>query len=188
MAADVDGESLTEADFDGFFILLSVAGNETTRNLISGAMLALIEHPDQRQRLIDDPSLMPVAVEEFLRWVSPLIYFRRTAMQDTVMGGQQIKAGDKVVMYYPSGNRDEAVFESGGTFDVGRAVNPHMAFGGSGPHFCLGASLARLEIRIMFEELLTRLPDIELAGPVQRLRSNFINGIKHMPVRFTSEA
>jgi cholest-4-en-3-one 26-monooxygenase len=188
MAADVDGESLTEADFDGFFILLSVAGNETTRNLISGAMLALIEHPDQRQRLIDDPSLMPVAVEEFLRWVSPLIYFRRTAMQDTVIGGQQIRAGDKVVMYYPSGNRDEAVFESGDTFDVGRAVNPHMAFGGSGPHFCLGASLARLEIRIMFEELLTRLPDIELAGPVARLRSNFINGIKHMPVRFTAEA
>ena len=188
MAADVDGESLSEADFDGFFILLTVAGNETTRNLISGAMLALIEHPDQRQRLIDDPSLMPAAVEEFLRWVSPLIYFRRTATQDTVIGGQQIKAGDKVAMYYPSGNRDEAVFESGGTFDVGRAVNPHMAFGGTGPHFCLGASLARLEIRIMFEELLTRLPDIELAGPVARLRSNFINGVKHMPVRFTPEA
>jgi len=188
MAADINGESLTEADFDGFFILLTVAGNETTRNLISGAMLALIEHPDQRQRLIDDPSLMPAAVEEFLRWVSPLIYFRRTATRDAVIGGQQIKAGDKVVMYYPSGNRDEAVFEQGGTFDVGRAVNPHMAFGGSGPHFCLGASLARLEIRIMFEELLTRLPDIELAGPVQRLRSNFINGIKHMPVRFTPEA
>ncbi len=188
MAADVDGESLSEADFDGFFILLTVAGNETTRNLISGAMLALIEHPDQRQRLIDDLSLMPAAVEEFLRWVSPLIYFRRTATRDTVIGGQPIKAGDKVVMYYPSGNRDEAIFERGATFDVGRAVNPHMAFGGSGPHFCLGASLARLEIRIMFEELLTRLPDIELAAPVQRLRSNFINGIKHMPVRFTPEA
>jgi cholest-4-en-3-one 26-monooxygenase len=185
MAAEVDGEKLSEADFDGFFILLAVAGNETTRNLISGAMLALIEHPEQRQRLIDDPSLMPLAVEEFLRWVSPLIYFRRTATADTEIGGQQIKAGQKVVMYYGSGNRDEAIFENGNVFDVGRTANPHIAFGGTGPHFCLGASLARLEIKCMFEELLQRLPDMELAGPVQRLRSNFINGIKHMPVRFT---
>jgi cholest-4-en-3-one 26-monooxygenase len=185
MAAEVDGESLTEADFDGFFILLSVAGNETTRNLISGAMLALIEHPEQRQRLIDDLSLMPLAVEEFLRWVSPLIYFRRTATAETAVGGQAIRAGEKVVMYYPSANRDEDVFERATEFDVGRSPNPHMAFGGGGPHFCLGASLARLEIRCMFEELLTRLPDIELSEPVQRLRSNFINGIKHMPVRFT---
>jgi cholest-4-en-3-one 26-monooxygenase len=187
MAADVDGESLTEADFDGFFILLCVAGNETTRNLICGAMLALIEHPEQKQRLIEDPSLMPAAVEEFLRWVSPLIYFRRTATADTVVGGQEVKAGQKVVMYYPSGNRDEDIFERADEFDVGRSVNPHMAFGGTGPHFCLGASLARLEIKCMFEELLARLPDMELAGPVQRLRSNFINGIKHMPVRFTPE-
>jgi cholest-4-en-3-one 26-monooxygenase len=119
--------------------------------------------------------------------VSPLIYFRRTATADTAVGGQEVKAGQKVVMYYPSGNRDEDVFESGQTFDVGRAVNPHMAFGGTGPHFCLGASLARLEIKCMFEEVLTRLPDMELAGPVQRLRSNFINGIKHMPVRFAAE-
>ncbi len=185
MAAEVDGEKLNEADFDGFFILLAVAGNETTRNLISGAMLALIEHPEQRQRLIDDPSLMPLAVEEFLRWVSPLIYFRRTATADTEVRGQQIKAGQKVVMYYPSGNRDEEIFQNGEEFDVGRNVNPHMAFGGTGPHFCLGASLARLEIRCMFEELLSRLPDMELAAPASRLRSNFINGIKHMPVRFT---
>jgi cholest-4-en-3-one 26-monooxygenase len=187
MAAEVDGEKLSEADFDGFFILLAVAGNETTRNLISGAMLALVEHPDQRQRLIDDPSLMPLAVEEFLRWVSPLIYFRRTATADTQIRGQQIKTGQKVAMYYPSGNRDEDVFENGDVFDVGRSDNPHIAFGGTGPHFCLGASLARLEIRCMFEELLSRLPDMKLAGPVQRLRSNFINGIKHMPVRFTPE-
>jgi cholest-4-en-3-one 26-monooxygenase len=186
MAAEVDGEKLTEADFDGFFILLTVAGNETTRNLISGAMLALIEHPEQRQRLIDDPSLMPLAVEEFLRWVSPLIYFRRTATADAEVRGEHIKAGQKVVMYYASGNRDEDVFANGGAFDVGRTVNPHMAFGGTGPHFCLGASLARLEIRCMFEEILARLPDMELAAPVQRLRSNFINGIKHMPVRFTA--
>ncbi|MDP9237513.1 MAG: cytochrome P450 [Chloroflexota bacterium] len=184
MGAEVDGERLAEADFDGFFILLSVAGNETTRNLISGAMLALIEHPQQRARLIADPALMPVAVEEFLRWVSPLIYFRRTLQHDAVVGGQQMREGDKVAMYYPSANRDERAFERADAFDVGRSPNAHLAFGGGGPHFCLGASLARLEIRCMFEELLARLPDIELAGPVQRLRSNFINGIKHMPVQF----
>jgi cholest-4-en-3-one 26-monooxygenase len=164
-----------------------VAGNETTRNLISGAMLALIEHPEQRARLIADPALITTAVEEFLRYVSPLIYFRRTLARDVEVGGQHMRAGDKIAMYYPSGNRDEAIFDEGQAFDVGRAPNPHMAFGGGGPHFCLGASLARLEIRCMFEELLRRLPDIELDGPVQRLRSNFINGIKHMPVRFTPQ-
>jgi len=185
--AEVEGERLTEADFDGFFLLLSVAGNETTRNLMSGAILALMEHPEQRRRLIDDPSLMPLAVEEFLRWVSPIIYFRRAASRDTEIGGQPIREGDKVAMYYPSGNRDEAVFERPDAFDVGRSPNPHIAFGGGGNHFCLGASLARLEIRCMFEELLTRLPDMELAGPVSRLRSNFINGIKHIPVRYTPE-
>jgi cholest-4-en-3-one 26-monooxygenase len=185
MAAEVDGEGMSEADFDGFFILLTVAGNETTRNLISGAMRALIEHPEQRQRLIDDPALIETAVEEFLRWVSPLIYFRRTLARDAVVGGVEMREGQKVAMYYPSGNRDESVFENAHVFDVARAPNPHMAFGGGGPHFCLGASLARLEIRCMFEELLQRLPDMELAAPVQRLRSNFINGIKHMPVKFT---
>jgi cholest-4-en-3-one 26-monooxygenase len=183
MNADVDGEGLTEADFDGFFILLSVAGNETTRNLISGGMLALIEHPEQRARLAADLSLMPLAVEEMLRWVSPLIYFRRTATRDTEIRGQAIKSGEKLVMYYPSGNRDEEIFENAMSFDVGRKANPHMAFGGGGPHFCLGAALARLEIRCMFEELLTRFSSFELDGDVQRLRSNFINGIKHMPLR-----
>ncbi len=185
MGAEVDGDRLSEADFDGFFILLAVAGNETTRNLISGAMLALIEHPEQRQRMLDDPGVMTTAIEEFLRWVSPLIYFRRTLQRDTEIGGVAMQAGQKVAMYYPSGNRDEQIFENGHLFDVTRSPNPHMAFGGGGPHFCLGASLARLEIRCMFEELLTRMPDMELAGPVQRLRSNFINGIKHMPVKFT---
>ena len=185
MQAEVDGDRLSEANFDGFFIVLAVAGNETTRNLISGAMLALIEHPEQRQRLIDDANLMPTAVEEFLRYVSPLIYFRRTLQRDVVVGGRQLREGDKVAMYYPSGNRDGASFDDPHGFDVGRSPNAHMAFGGGGPHFCLGASLARLEIQCMFEELLSRLPDIELAGPVDRLRSNFINGIKHMPVRFT---
>jgi cholest-4-en-3-one 26-monooxygenase len=185
MGAEVDGDRLSEADFDGFFIVLSVAGNETTRNLISGAMLALIEHPEQRARLIADPALITTAVEEFLRYVSPLIYFRRTLSRNVAVGGQQMREGDKVAMYYPSGNRDEAIFENSQAFDVGRSPNPHMAFGGGGPHFCLGASLARLEIRCMFEELLRRLPDIELDAPVRRLRSNFINGIKLMPVRFT---
>jgi len=183
MAAEVDGERLTEADFDGFFLLLSVAGNETTRNLISGALLALHEHPEQKQRLIDDPSIMPLAVEEFLRWVSPLIYFRRTATRDTEVGGTPIKAGQKLAMYYPAANRDPDVFDRAGEFDVGRADNPHLAFGGGGPHFCLGASLARLEIRIMFEELLARFPQITVTGPASRLRSNFVNGIKHLPVR-----
>ena len=131
---------------------------------------------------------MPVAVEEMLRWVSPVMYFRRTVQRDTEIRGQQIREGDKVVMYYPSANRDEDIFERRRTtFDVGRSPNAHVAFGGGGHHFCLGASLARLEIRIMFEELFRRLPDIELAGEPRRLRSNFINGIKHLPVRFTPE-
>jgi cholest-4-en-3-one 26-monooxygenase len=186
MQAEVDGERLAESDFDGFFILLAVAGNETTRNLISGGMLALIEHPAERQRLLDDPSLMPLAVEEMLRWVTPVMYFRRTATKDVEIRGQRIAAGDKVALYYPSGNRDEEIFERADVFDIGRSPNPHMAFGGGGPHFCLGASLARLEIRVMFEELLRRLPDLQLAGEVQRLRSNFINGVKHMPVSFHS--
>jgi cholest-4-en-3-one 26-monooxygenase len=185
MGAEVDGDRLTEADFDGFFILLAVAGNETTRNLMSGAMLALIEHPDQKQRLIEDPTLIHTGVEEFLRWVSPLIYFRRTLQRETEIGGVSMREGDKIGMYYPSGNRDESIFDDAHVFDIGRSPNAHMAFGGGGPHFCLGASLARLEIRCMFEEILARLPDMSLAGPVQRLRSNFINGIKHMPVRFT---
>ena len=186
MQAEVDGERLSEMEFDSFFLLLSVAGNETTRNLIAGGMLALIEHPTERARLLADPSLLPRAVEEMLRWVSPLIHFRRTATRDTELRGQAIRAGQKVVLFYPSVNRDETVFPEPERFDVGRTPNEHLAFG-IGEHFCLGASLARLEIRVMFEELLGRLPDMELAGPVRRLRSNFINGIKHMPVRFTPE-
>jgi cholest-4-en-3-one 26-monooxygenase len=186
MTAEVDGERLTELEFDLFFILLSVAGNETTRNLISGGMHALLEHPEQRDRLLDDPALVPSAVEEMLRWVSPVMNFRRTTTRDAEIRGQKIANGQKVVMYYPSANRDEEIFRDPFTFDVARHPNEHLAFG-IGQHFCLGAKLARLEIRIMFEELLRRLPDIELAGPVRRLRSNFINGIKEMPIRFTPE-
>ena len=186
MRGVVDGEQLTEMQFDMFFLLLAIAGNETTRNLISGGMLALIEHPQQRARLLADPSLIAKGVEEMLRWVSPVMHFRRTATRDVELRGQQIAKGDKVVIFYPSANRDEEVFPNADQLDVGRTPNEHLAFG-IGEHFCLGANLARLEIRIIFEEILRRLPDIELAGPVTRLRSNFIGGIKRMPVRFTPE-
>jgi cholest-4-en-3-one 26-monooxygenase len=185
LGAEVDGEGLTEAEFDLFFLLLAVAGNETTRNLVSHGLLALIEHPEERARLLADPTLLPAAVEEMLRWGTPVMYFRRTATHDVELHGQRIRAGDKVTMWHISGNRDEAVFDQPDRFDVGREPNDHIAFGGGGPHFCLGANLARLEIRVMFEELLRRVPDMELDGPVVRLRSNFINGIKRMSVRFT---
>lgn len=182
--AVVDGEQLSEMEFDAFFLLLAVAGNETTRNLISGGMLALIEYQAQRQRLLADPALLNSAVEEMLRWVTPVIHFRRTATKDVVVRGQQIKEGDKVVLYYASANRDEDVFKDPQQFDVAREPNDHIAFG-IGQHSCLGLNLARLEIRVMFEELLKRMPDIELDGPVRRLRSNFINGVKAIPVKFT---
>jgi len=184
--SEVDGHRLTITEFNSFFLLLAVAGNETTRNLISGGMLALMQHPAQRDRLLADPGLLPTAIEEMLRWVTPVNQFQRTATRDVELAGVPIKEGDRVVLFYASANRDEAVFPDPQRFDVGRTPNEHLAFG-IGPHFCLGANLARLEIRVMFEELLRRLPDMRLAGPVERLRSNFINGIKRMPVRFTPE-
>ncbi|HUH12554.1 MAG TPA: cytochrome P450 [Longimicrobiales bacterium] len=186
MTGEVDGERLTEPEFDSFFLLMAVAGNETTRNLISHGMLNLMQHPDQRQRLIDDPSLLATAVEEMLRYSPPVMYFRRTATEDTEIRGVPIAAGDKVCMYYPSVNRDEEVFPDPDVFDVGRTPNEHLAFG-IGEHFCLGANLARLEITIVFEELIRRLPDMEIAGPVRRLRSTFIDGIKEIPVRYTPQ-
>ncbi|HJQ83183.1 MAG TPA: cytochrome P450 [Candidatus Binatia bacterium] len=182
--AEVDGEKLSEVEFDSFFLLLAVAGNETTRNLISGGMRALFEHPEERARLMRDPALLPTTIEEMLRWVSPVMYFRRTATRDTELRGQKIREGDKVTLWYGSANRDEEIFPRADRFDAGRTPNEHLAFG-LGHHFCLGANLARLEIQIMFEELFRRLPDLELDGKVERLRSNFINGIKRMPVRFT---
>jgi len=182
--AVVDGESLAEMEFDSFFLLLSVAGNETTRNLISGGMLALIEHPEQRARLIADPSLLPTAVEEMLRWVTPVNHFRRTATRDVELHGQHIKENDKVVIFYTSANRDEEVFKDPDVFDIARNPNDQIAFG-VGQHSCLGLNLARLEIRVIFEEILRRMPDIELDGPIRRLRSNFINGYKEIPVRYT---
>ncbi|TML76244.1 MAG: cytochrome P450 [Actinobacteria bacterium] len=185
--AEIDGDRLGDLEISVFFVVLMIAGNETTRNLIAGGMRALCEHTDQAERLKGDPELFKPMVEEMLRYVSPVNYFRRTATEDFEMRGKQVKAGEKVVMWYTSGNRDEEVFENSMTFDVGRRVNPHVAFGGGGPHFCLGFSLAQLEIKVMFEELFRRLPDVKISGPVQRLRSNFINGTRHMPVGFTPE-
>lgn len=185
--SEVGGEALTEMEFDGFFLLLAVAGNETTRNAISGGLLTLMEHPDQRRRLIEEPALLSSGIEEMLRWVTPVIHFRRTATRDVELRGQTIKENDKVVMFYQSANRDEEVFSNPDVFDVGRSPNDHLAFG-IGEHFCLGSSLARLELRVFFEELLRRYPDVELAGNVRRLRSNFINGYKEIPVKFGARA
>ena len=184
--ADVDGAKLDGLDFNMFFFLLVIAGNETTRNTISGGMQALCQHPAERAKLLARPELLETAVDEFVRWVSPVMQFRRTATRDLELAGEQIRENDKVVMYYGSANRDERAFADAGRFDVTRDPNPHLGFG-VGVHFCLGASLARMQMRVMFEELFRRLPDLELAGPVARLRSNFINGIKSMPVRFTPE-
>ncbi|MGN6792202.1 MAG: cytochrome P450 [Streptosporangiaceae bacterium] len=178
------GEVLSDDEFDLFFLLLTVAGTETTRNAASGGMLAFFEHPAQWRRLIDDPSLIPAAAEEIVRWVSPVNMFRRTATFDTELAGQRIAEGDKVVVFYASANRDEAVFATPVEFDVGREPNPHLGFGGGGPHFCLGKHLAVLELRVLLGTLTARMPDIKLDGQASRLRSNFINGIKHMPVRF----
>src|SRR5215469_8003249 len=181
---DDAGEALTTTEFDLFFLLLTVAGNETTRNAAAGGMLTLFEHPDQWQRLLDDPSLIPTAAEELVRWVSPVNLFRRTALSNTQLSGQPIAAGDKVVVFYTSANRDEAVFTDPEKFDVGRDPNPHVGFGGGGPHFCLGRHLAALELRVLLKALTERMPAIRLDGEPSRLRSNFINGIKHMPVSF----
>jgi cholest-4-en-3-one 26-monooxygenase len=180
--AEIDGDKLEQIEIDLFFMLLAVAGNETTRNLISHGMLALMEHPDERRRLLDNPQLLDSAIEEMLRYASPVMHFRRTAAYDTEIRGQKVSEGDKVVFWHISANRDEDVFEESQRFDIGRQPNDHVAFGGGGSHFCLGANLARAEIRIMFTEILAAMPDLDLAGDVQRLRSNFINGIKHLPV------
>ncbi len=180
-----DGVPLSPQDFDNYFLLLVVAGNETTRHTITHSMLALLQHPEQLARLKDDPSLIPTAVEEFLRWASPVYHFRRTATRDVELGGKRVKEGDKVVMWFASGNRDEEVFGNPYDFDVTRQDNDHVTFGKGSPHLCLGNLLARTEIRIMFEELIPRLADIRLAGDVPRVRSNFVNGIKKLPVAVT---
>jgi cytochrome P450 len=190
MQAEVEDEQgkhkLTTAELGSFFLLLVVAGNETTRNAISHGMLALTQHRRQRELWCDDfDKVSATAVEEIVRWATPVIHFRRTAERDTTIGGQEIKAGDKCVMFYNSANRDERKFANPFAFDVLRDPNEHVGFGAGGPHFCLGANLARREIKLMFEELLRRLPDIEISGEPDMLQSAFIHGIKRMPCRFT---
>jgi cholest-4-en-3-one 26-monooxygenase len=187
LAAEVDGDTLSELDFNLFFLLLSVAGNETTRNAIAHGMSAFLENPDQWDLLVSDPAAhIDGAVEEILRWATPVLFFRRNCTRDTELGGQTIRAGEKISLWYISANRDEAVFDEPFRFDITRDPNPHIAFGGGGPHFCLGAQLARLEIRVLFEELARRVPRLEGLGGPDRLRSNFIGGIKHLPVRLAA--
>ena len=184
MNAEIDGESLSDQELGSFFVLLVVAGNETTRHAISHTMKALIDHPRQLERLLGDPALIPGAVEEFLRWASPVYHFRRTATRDVELHGHTVRAGEKIVAWFAAANRDERIFDGPYRFDVGRRRVDHVTFGKGGPHFCLGNQLARMEIRIMFEELIPRLSGgIEPAGEVTRVRSNFINGIKTFPVR-----
>ncbi|HEX5615108.1 MAG TPA: cytochrome P450 [Acidimicrobiia bacterium] len=183
--AELEGDRLSDLELNLFFLLLAVAGNETTRNLTAHGMLALFDNPDERRRLQADMSLLPSAIEEMLRVGVPVMYFRRTATRDTVLGDREIAAGDKVALWYISANRDDTVFDDPDTFRIDRDPNPHVTFGGRGPHFCLGANLARVELRAIFQEILTRMPDMELAGEPQRLRSNFINGMKHIPVSFS---
>jgi cytochrome P450 len=184
LEAEVDGEKLTDYDILAFCFLLILAGNETTRNAISGGLQVLCENPDQKAKLISDKSLMDSAVEEMLRWTSPVVHMARQCTADTVIRGKTIKEGDRLLMWYPSVNRDEDIFPDPYRFDITREPNEHLAFG-IGEHFCLGAGFARKEMKVMFEELFRRFPDIELDGQPERLRSNFIGGIKHMPVRYT---
>jgi methyl-branched lipid omega-hydroxylase len=180
--ANVDGEQLTPAELASFFILLVVAGNETTRNAISHALLLFTEHPDQRELLLADfEARIGPAVEEIVRYVSPVIWMRRSLTQDAVINGHQFREGDKTALVYWSANRDEAIFTNPGQFDITRSPNPHVGFGGAGPHFCLGAHLARREITVMLRELLQRVPSVRASGEPDRLLSSFINGIKHLP-------
>ncbi|MFN3216368.1 MAG: cytochrome P450 [Acidimicrobiales bacterium] len=186
--AEVDGDKLTRSDIASFFVLLAVAGNETTRNAISWGMKYLTDNPDQRRIWADDfDAVAPTAVEEIVRLASPVTYMRRTLTTDTTLGGVDMAAGDKLCMFYLAANRDEAVFDDPYRFDVRRNPNNHCGFGGPGPHFCMGAHLARREMTVMFRELFDRLPDIEVGEP-ELLSSSFIHGIKHMPATFTPVA
>ena len=185
MHSIVDGDRMSSQEFGSFFILLVVAGNETTRNAISHGMLQLTEHPDQKAAWFGDfESKTKGAVEEIVRWASPVIHFRRTATRDTEIRGVKIKAGEKVVMWYNSGNRDEEIYENPHQFNIARTLAPaQVGFGAGGPHFCLGANLARREIAVMFDEIRRRLPNLAITGEPAYLQSNFINGIKRMPCR-----
>ncbi len=182
LAAEVDGVGLNDDQLNEFFLLLSVAGNETTRNTLSHAILALSEHPDQRAALAAAPSLIPGAIEEMLRWATPVLHFRRTVITQNSLSGQTLNEGDWVVIHYLSANRDESTFEQPHAFDIHRKdAAKHVAFGGGGTHYCLGAQLAKLEMRVMLEELYTRVPNLEVTGAPARLRSSFFHGIKRLP-------
>jgi cholest-4-en-3-one 26-monooxygenase len=187
--AEIEGEKLSELEFDMFMLLLAVAGNETTRNATAWGMWALMQNPDQYAALRADPDgLIGPAAEEILRWASPVYHFRRTVTRPTELGGRDLAAGDKVVMWYISANRDESVFDDPFRFDITRQAGEQVAFGGGGHHFCLGANLARMELRLIFQEVLERIPDMHTVAAPEILRSNFIGGIKHMKVEFTPGA
>ena len=181
MDSELEGDKLTDEDVLWFSFLLILAGNETTRNGISGGLLTLFDQPGEKRRLLADMSLLTSATEEILRWVSPVTHMSRVALEDAEINGHPIKKGERVTMWYPSANRDERFFPDAERFDITRTPNEHIAFG-IGEHFCLGAGFARLEMRIMFEEFFTRFPRAEMTAPVERLRSNFIGGIKHLYV------
>lgn len=182
--ARIDGELLSDIDTLSYYLLVATAGHDTTSATIAGGLLALIENPDQRQRLCDDLSLMPQATEEMIRWVTPVKTFMRTAAEDTVVRGVPIAAGESVLLSYASGNRDEEVFDEPFRFDVSRDPNKHVAFG-YGVHFCLGAALARMEVSSFFAELLPRLTSVELAGEPQYMATTFVGGLKHLPIRYS---
>jgi cholest-4-en-3-one 26-monooxygenase len=189
--ADIDGEALSELEFDMFMLLLSVAGNETTRTATAIGMNALLDHPDQLARVVanlDDDAYLMTAMDEVLRWSTPVLHFRRTATADTELRGREIRAGDKLLMWHVSANRDEEIFEDPFAFDVERSPNEHVAFGGGGAHYCLGANLARVELRIIFREILSRIADLEKVAEPRVLRGNFVTGLKDMPVTFTPGA
>jgi cytochrome P450 len=184
--SSIDGESLTDQELASFFVLLVTAGNETTRTAIAHGLNVLTENPDQLALWQSDVTrYTPGAVEEIVRWASPVIWMRRTVTQDTVLSGVELHEGDKLLMFYCSANRDPKVFDEPFRFDITRSPNPHVGFGAAGPHFCLGAHLARREIGAMFQELFSAVPDIRASGPAVQLRSSFVNGIKHLPCEFS---
>nr|WP_239520523.1 cytochrome P450 [Blastococcus saxobsidens] len=188
VTTEVDGERLSHQEIASFFILLLVAGNETTRNAISQGLLALQEHPDQRARWVAEPELTRTAVEEIVRWTSPITWMRRTATRDGELNGYPFAAGDKFLLFYAAANRDPAVFAEPHRFDLARDPNPHVGFGSKGPHFCLGAHLARRELALTFRKVFEQLPDLEITGPPARLQSSFVNGLKRLPARLGGAA
>lgn len=185
LRADAGGEPLSDDEFKNFFTVLMIAGQEASRHSISQGTLALLQRPELVKELVDDSSLMVSAVEEIIRWTTPIYHFRRTATEDASFHGRTIKAGDKVTVWYISANFDEDVFADPLSFDIRRQPNEHVSFGKGGPHYCLGAGLGRVQVQVTFEELLPRLSGLRLAGPVERLRSNFIHGVKRLPVEVT---